>query len=104
MYGAAPVIFDSSAILNSIIQARIQWMKSNIKAIKEKEFATRATIGTNDKEERALLRMYIALQHWIKENFSLDNSKSYNDTKLYNAYSTAQLFQHGRISHSADWP
>ena len=52
MYGAALVIFDSSAILNSIIQARIQWMKSNIVAIKEKEYATRATIGTNDKERR----------------------------------------------------
>jgi hypothetical protein len=79
-------------------------MKSNIVAIKEKEYATRATIGTNDKEERALLRMYIALQHWIKENFSLDYSKNSNDTKPYNAYSTTELFQHGRISHSADCP
>jgi hypothetical protein len=104
VYGAAPVIFDSSAILNSIIQARMQWMKSNIEAIKEKESATRATMGTNDEEEGALLRMYTASQHWMKENFRWDNNKSYNDTKPYNAYSTAQLFQHGRISHSADWP
>lgn len=101
VYGAAPVIFDCSAVPTSIVQARIQWMKKNTEAIKERELATSLA---NKEEEGALLRMYSASQHWMKENFCWDNNNTCKDTKPYNAYSTAQLFQHGRISHSADWP
>ena len=110
IYGAAPIVFDSSAIPTSVLNARIQWMKEKILRTKNNSEAPNNN-AMDPQEAEASCRMYCAAQHWMQEIFNISGedttvipTTTATMTPTRNLYSTAQLFRHGPQSSSADWP